>query len=74
MGKKKLNYVDEGINTTILAVITVIVGLITVIALATNYIIGVFSTIIFMILAKKLIDTVIDFNEVIEKYVKGRKW
>jgi len=74
LGKKKLNYVDEGINTTILAIITIVVGLITVIALATNYIIGVISTIILMIIAKKLVESILDLDEIIDKYVRGRKW
>ena len=74
MAKKKLNYVDKGINTTVLTIITIIVGLLTIVALATNYILGVISTIILMIFAKKLVEELVDFDKFIDQYIRGRKW
>ena len=73
MGKKKLNYVDKGINTSILAIITVILGIITIIAIATNYIVGVFVTVIFMVFVAQLLKG-LNLEELINSYIKGRKW
>ena len=72
MVKKKLNYVDKGINTTILAIITIILGFIAIIALATHYIIGTFVSVIFMAFVYGLLKSV-DIDAVIE-FINTRKW
>ena len=73
MGKEKLNYVDKGINTLLLLIITIVIGLITVVALATNYIIGVFCTVVLMVFVNSLLKDV-DLEKFVDEYIKGRKW
>ena len=73
MANKKLTHVDKAINKSILLIITIIWGLVTVFAFASNYVAGICASVVLYILVHTLISA-----DQIEKWlhrnVAEKKW
>ncbi len=71
--KQKLSLRDKAINKTLLLILTVVWGFVTVVALATNYIIGLACIVVLYILIRALIQAN-DIEHWIVYNVGNKKW